>query len=70
MPTVSEAQRRVDEARNRRTAAVRSPEAGGAGGPTPVAEAVMVQPTRAILEVNSPGSSPSLTGPECLSEAI
>ena len=67
MLTILEAQRRVDEARNRRAAAVRAPEARGAGG---LAAAAVIQPTRAIIEVKSPGSSPSLTGPECLSEAI
>ena len=52
-----------------RASEARVPEAGGAGGPAPIAAAV-VQPTRAIPEVNSLGSSPSLMGPECLSEAI
>ena len=72
VPTTSEAQRIVDEARNRREAvAARALEAGRAGGPAPAAAAVIQpKPTRAIVEVNSPGTSPSLTGPECLSETI
>ena len=57
VPTILEAQRRVDEARNRRTAVVRAPEAEGARGPESAAAAV-IQPTRAIIEVNSPGNSP------------
>jgi hypothetical protein len=67
VPTASQAQLIVDQARERREReAARAREVernGGAAGGQP-------QPTRAHTEVTSPGASPSLTGPECLSDAI
>ena len=69
IPTASRAQLVVDEARQRREReAARAREAerdralAGAANPPP--------PTRAHEEVTSPGASPALTGPECLSDAI
>ena len=69
IPTASRAQLVVDEARQRRereAARAREAErdralAGADNQP---------QPTRVHTEVTFPGTSPSLTGPECLSDAI
>ena len=69
IPTTSRAQLVVDEARQRREReAARAREAerdralAGAANPP--------QPAQAHIEVTSPGASPALTGPECLSDAI
>ena len=69
IPTTSRAQIVVDEARQRREReAARAREAerdralAGTANPP--------QPNPAQAEVTSPGTSPALTGPECLSDAI
>ena len=66
----------MDEARIRREAAPaanlgvgRTREAAPAAAAVAAAP-VMNPPHHALTEVTSPGSSPSLTGPACLSEAI
>ena len=64
--TRSEAQRIVDEARNKRGAGM----AGARGAPPAGASVNQPEPSHAGPTVTSPRSSPCLTGLECLSEAI
>ena len=69
IPTTSRAQIVVDEARQRREReAARAREAERDRAPAGAANPP--HPTRAHIEVTSPGASPALTGPKCLSNAI